>query len=134
MAASTTRIPFAAEAVLDAVKQLSPAELLRFDREFQTWREQNGAPRDQEASLLLEIERNSHLPRPDQARFEDLRRKRHAEMLTPEAQQELRDLWQRVEEMNVVRLEAVIELEKRRSTSVSALMKDLGIRDPPDVF
>ena len=48
--------------------------------------------------------------------------------------EELQDLWQRVETMNIVRLQALAALAQRRGTDVRALMRDLGVADNLRVF
>jgi hypothetical protein len=122
------------EHLLEAVKQLSPAELNEFVKRFDQWQEQNGQPAEDEATLLACIKRNSRLPAAEQRRFNHLRRKRQAEKLTKSEQTELHSLWQRVEQMNVVRLEALTKLAKRRGTDVRTLMHQLGLPENRDVF
>jgi hypothetical protein len=130
--------------LLGAVKQLSPAELHEFTRQFLVWQEQNGMqvsqskiPRseaEEEMALLACIEENSRLPQALQQRFNLLRRKRQAETLTKSEEAELQALWQRVEQMNVARLEALTKLAQRRSTDVRTLMRELGLKENRNVF
>lgn len=132
------------EQLLGVVKQLSPAELREFTRQFWAWQEQNGMqvsqskiPRskaEEEAALLARVEENSRLPQALQRRFNLLRRKRQAETLTKSEEAELQALWQRVEQMNVARLEALTKLAQRRSTDVRTLMRELGFKENSDVF
>jgi hypothetical protein len=124
----------AAERLMTAVKQLTPAELREFTRQFAEWREQNGGQENEEPALLRRIQENSNLPATEQRRFDRLRRKRQAEMLTKAEEGELQALWRRVEQMNVARLEALIQLARHRGTDVKTLMRELGLAERPDVF
>ena len=88
----------------------------------------------EEAICLAKIERNSRLPLQKQQRFNLLRGKLHAEKLTQSEEIELQNLWQSVEQMNVKRLEALIELAKGRGMHLRALMDELGIGKSDEVF
>lgn len=81
-----------------------------------------------EATLLREI--NQGLPRETWRHYAALKEKRRAETLTPEEQAELISLSDKMEEMNVRRMENVVQLARLRRTSVDALMDDLGIKSP----
>ncbi len=140
MATAPTRAIWTADDLLAAVKQLPPAELREFQRQFAAWSGQNGGPngasspqRDEE-TLLSAIRENSALPPPEQRRFNRLRRKRQAGTLTAPEEQQLQDLWRLVEQMNAARLEALGELARRRGTDVRKLMRQLGLRENHDVF
>jgi hypothetical protein len=122
------------EHLMAVVKQLSPTELCEFMRQLAAWREQNGTQTDEEAALLACIEKNSRLPAAEQRRFNHLRRKRQAETLTKPEEAELQAFWQRVEHMNVVRLEALTKLAQRRGADVRTVMRELGLAKSPDVF
>jgi hypothetical protein len=124
----------AVERLMAAVKQLSPAELHEFARQFAEWREQNGKRSDEGAAVLASIKENSSLPATEQRRFDRLRRKRQAETLTRAEEAELQALWRRVEQMNVARLEALTKLARRRGTNVRTLIRELGLTQRPDVF
>jgi hypothetical protein len=120
--------------LLSAVKQLSPAELQTFMQQLATWQQQNGQPADEEAALLACIKENSRLSAAEQRRFNRLRRKRQAATLTKAETAELQALWQRVERMNVVRLEALTTLAQQRGTDVRTCMRELGLVESLDVF
>lgn len=122
------------EHLLAAIKQLSPAELRDFTQQFTRWQEQDRKWVESEAELLASIEENSRLPAAAQRRFDRLRRKRQAETLTPSEGTELQGLWQRVEQMNGARLEALTKLAKRRDTDGQTLMRELGLSENRDVF
>jgi len=81
-----------------------------------------------EAALLREINRG--LPAQTWQHYGELKEKRRAETLTPEEHAELIALSDQIEEMNVRRMEAVVELARLRQISVDALMDDLGIKSP----
>ena len=117
-----------------AVKQLSSAELREFMEQITAWQQQNGQPFDEEATLLACIEKNSHLPTAEQRRFNHLRRKRQSETLTKAEEETLQALWQKVEQMNVARLEALTKLAQLRGTDVRACMRDLGLEEHPGGF
>jgi len=55
-------------------------------------------------------------------------------MLTPAEAEALQALWQRVEAMNVTRLQALATLAQRRNTDVKTLMRDLGVTDNLSAF
>jgi hypothetical protein len=137
MAAPQARAKRTVKELLAAVKDLSSAELREFEREFTSWRDHNGqgdgTPSEEEA-LLARIRQNATLPTAEQRRFERLRRKRQAETLTPSEGQQLQALWQRVEQMNAARLEALAELARRRHTDVRTLMRQLGLSENRNVY
>lgn len=81
-----------------------------------------------EAELMQEINRG--LPGEVWRRYGALKDKRRAATLTPEERSELITLSDRIEEMNVRRMETIVRLARLRQTSVDALMGDLGIRSP----
>jgi hypothetical protein len=136
--------------------QLSPAELRAFTQKLAEWQEQNGRQVERseippsppfekggrgdlsgaevESALLASIFENSRLPAAEQRRFNRLRRKRQAETLTKSEEAELQALWQGVEQMNVVRLEALTKLAQRHGTDVLTLMRELGLKENRDVF
>jgi hypothetical protein len=137
MATPQARAKRTVQELLAAVKGLSSAELREFEREFTSWREHNGkgdAGRSDEEALLARIRQNSTLPREDQQRFDRLRRTRQAGKLTKPEERRLQALWQRVEQMNAVRLEALAELARGRGTDVRSLMRQLGLSENRDVF
>jgi hypothetical protein len=132
----TVQVPaqLTVEHLMAAVKQLSPSEWHEFQHQLAAWQAQNGMLDATEAELVTCIEVNSHLPAATQRRFNRLRRKRQAEMLTPAEAAELQALWQRVEAMNVTRLQALTTLSQRRNTDVKTLMRDLGVTDNLSAF
>ena len=81
-----------------------------------------------ETELLLKI--NQSLSAYVQQRFNELVVKRQAETLTPEEHQELLQLTDQIEKSDAKRVQYLTELARLRGTSLTALMKDLGIRPP----
>ena len=132
----TVQVPaqLTVEHLMAAVKQLSPSEWHEFQHQLAAWQAQNGVPDATEAELVTCIDVNSRLPAATQRRFNRLRRKRQAEMLTPAEAEELQALWQRVEAMNVTRLQALTTLAQRRNTDVRTLMRDLRVTDNLSAF
>jgi len=132
----TVQVPvqLTVEHLIAALKQLSPAELRKFKRQFTEWQKQNGSAKNEETALLARIEENSHLPAAEQRRFNRLRHQRQAETLTKAEETELQALWRRVEQMNAVRLEALARLAQQRGTNVRALMRELGLAERRNVF
>ena len=132
----TVQVPaeLTVEHLMAAVKQLSPNELREFMQQVATWQQQNGQRAEEEAALLARIAENSRLPTAAQRRFNHLRRKRQTTTLTSPEAAELQALWQRVEQMNVARLEALTTLAQGRGTDVQTLMRELGLAEPPNVF
>jgi hypothetical protein len=122
------------EDLMAAIKQLSPVEWREFQHQLSQWQEQNGIGEQTETTLLARIQEASALPEAEQHRLTQLRRKRQAEELTATEESELRALWQRVEQMNVGRLEALTRLARQRNTEVKTLMRELGIPAEPGVF
>lgn len=122
------------EHLMAAIKQLSPAEWQEFQRQLAEWEAENVRREETEATLLACIDENSRLPVAEQRRFNHLRRTHQAEGLTAVEEAELQGLWQRVEQMNVARLEALTRLARHRHTDVRTLTGELGIADDPGVF
>ncbi|HEV3260775.1 MAG TPA: hypothetical protein VG013_28230 [Gemmataceae bacterium] len=140
MATALTRDPWTVDDLLAAVKQLPPADLREFQRQFAAWSAQNGevegtsSPKGDEEALLAVIRENSGLLAAEQRRFNQLRRKRQGGTLTEAQEKQLQALWSRVEQMNVARLAALIELARRRGTNVRTLMRQLGLPENRDAF
>ena len=140
MATAGAGAPFTVDDLLAAVKELPPADLREFQRQFAAWCGQNNdferalSPKGYEEALLAAIRENSVLPGAEQRRFNRLRRKRQAGTLTGSEEQQLQTLWRQVEHRNVARLEALGELARRRGTDVRALMRQLDLPENRDVF
>jgi hypothetical protein len=139
MATVPARVRHTAEQLLTAVKELSPADLREFERQFGAWKQQNhgagtdSAP-DADEALLACVQENSSLAPREQRRFNRLRRKGQAGTLTASERKELQALWRRVEDMNVARLRALAVLARRRGTDVKTLLRELGRAENLGVF
>ncbi len=114
--------------LLKTAEQLSLSELEQFASQVLALRAKRRAPSlpQTEAELLLKI--NQGVPLEVQARYSELIDKREAETLTPDEYEELLRLTEQVEELQARRLKYLAELAGLRKTSLSELMKDLGIR------
>ncbi len=115
------------EQLLKAVGQMSPAELDWFVSRVITIHAERRAPvLDQpEADLLMRINRG--LPPDVQARYDELKGRRDAEVLTADEHRELLGLSDEVERLQTERVEAMVGLARLRGTSLTQLMDDLGI-------
>jgi hypothetical protein len=140
MATAPVRAQWTVDELVAAVKQLPPADLREFAQQLAAWSRQNNeaqgaasADRDEEA-LLATIRENSTLPATEQRRFNRLRRKQQGGTLTGAEEKQLQALWLRVEQQNVARLAALIELARRRGTQVRTLMRQLGLPENRDAF
>ena len=85
--------------------------------------------REAEARLLQQI--NEGLPPEMWRRYNELIAKRQAETLTPDEHATLIALSDQIEDLNVRRVESLAELARLRQTSLSELMRQLGIKAPP---
>ncbi|MBU2609425.1 MAG: STAS/SEC14 domain-containing protein [Chloroflexi bacterium] len=116
--------------LLKAVGQLNQSDLEQFVSQIialRAKRQAPGLPRA-ESELLLKI--NEGVPPDVQTRYNELIAIRQAEALTPEEYEELLRLTQRVEKLEVRRVEYLAELARLRGTSLTALMENLGIQPP----
>jgi deferrochelatase/peroxidase EfeB len=59
--------------------------------------------------------------------------KRHAETLTPEEHEQLIQMSDRLEQLNVTRIQALIQLATFRNQPLTDLMQTLGINPHPDI-
>lgn len=114
--------------LLQAARQLSRTELQRFVTQVVALRAQQQATSlpQAEADLLLTI--NAGLPPLLQARYTALKAKRKAETLTPKEHQALLRLTAQVEKLQAERIAALAELARLRQTTLTALLKQLGLR------
>ena len=115
------------EYLLNAVKQLPPAELREFMQQFSEWQKQNGE--ENEAVLVTLIQEYSFLPPVEQARYEKLRHKCELTTLTEHELAEYQSLLQQLEARNVKRIEALSTLAQRRGTTLRGIMAELGLKD-----
>jgi hypothetical protein len=85
-----------------------------------------------EADLLQQI--NIGFSAETWAQYHTLIAKRHAETLSPQEHAELIQLSDRLEKLNVVRIQAFIQLANLRNQPLSDLMQTLGISPNPEVL
>jgi len=116
--------------LLKAVGQLNQSDLEQFVSQVIALRAKRQAPSltQVESDLLLKI--NEGVPSGVQARYNELIAKRRAETLTPDEYEELLRLTRQVEKLETRRVEYLAKLARLRGTSMTALMKNLGIRPP----
>jgi hypothetical protein len=118
--------------LLNAARQLSPADFQQFVAGVLDLRAERQSPRltAAEADLLLRI--NAGLPAELRERLGELDDKRNAGTLTPDEHAELLRLTGEVERREAERVAALTELAQLRRTSLAAVMNQLGIRTPAD--
>ncbi|MDQ3812780.1 MAG: hypothetical protein M3347_02380 [Armatimonadota bacterium] len=116
--------------LLAAVKQLSPAERGEFARQFAEWQSQNGSQKDEEAALIEATK--MRLPASEERRFRRLISKSERGTLTAKDLEEYHVLAQKAEKLNVVRVEALAELVRRRGKPARVVMKEIGWYSPND--
>jgi hypothetical protein len=117
--------------LLDAARQLSPNELETLVCRLLTLRKHQSVPAlDEDESRLFEVI-NEGLPEETRERFVELKSRLKNRTMTPEEQQEFNRLTDEREKQNVRRLEALVELSKRRGVPLRELMDQLGVVPPP---
>jgi hypothetical protein len=121
------------EHLMAAIKQLSPSELREFAQHFAAWQEKNSTQVDEDVALLATIEQNSRLPAAEQRRYERLRRKCERGMLTEHELAGYQRLLRQLEARNVKRVESLIAIAQRRSTTLQGIMAELGLPSADNV-
>ena len=116
--------------LLKAVGQLSKPELERFASEVIALQAQKKAPSlpRSESELLLKI--NQGLPEKFKRRYDELIEKRRAENLSQKEYNELLRMTHETEKFEAQRVECLVQLAKTRKTTLSGLMKSLGLQNP----
>ena len=131
MAVARNKTEVSSDKLLEEADRLSSPELEKFVAKviaLQAHRRAPGLPKD-EVDLLARINRS--LPSDAHKRYRVLIGKREDENLTDEEYEELLRLTDQAEQVQVERLEALIELAHIRNTSLDDLMKSLGIKPAP---
>lgn len=131
MAVVLVQATLTTEDLMAALEQLEPAEAEKVARRLLHLQARRRAPdvSAREAELLREIYRQK---RPGfQDRFDQLNAKRRAFALSSEEQEELLHLVEESESFTVRRLEVLGELAQLRQMTLSALMRQLGLKAPP---
>jgi len=80
---------------------------------------------DEEQALLVAI--SGRLPTEAQRRLDELWEKSHGETLTPAEQAELLAFVQQVEQRDVIRVEALARLAKKRGKTVSNFLQEIRV-------
>jgi len=119
-----------ADQLFKEASQLSQPELDQLASKIISLRARRSAPSlpGREAELLERINRG--LPTLLQERFAELVTKRDAEALTPKDHEELKALTLQVERIEAERIQNLGELASLRGTTLSNLMKSLGLLAP----
>ncbi len=112
-----------------AVEKLPTEELTRFVRRVVAIQARRGAALliDEEEQTLLEAIKGRLATHDAQERLDVLREKSREGALTSAEQAELLSFVQQVESRDLARVEALAALARKRGTTVSALMHELGL-------
>ncbi|MFQ5858740.1 MAG: hypothetical protein ACE5LU_24330 [Anaerolineae bacterium] len=116
------------EDLIHAVEKLSSDELTEFTRRVIVIQARRGIPLlvDEEEQALLSVI-SGRLSPEAQHRLDVLREKSREGTLTPMEHADLLAFVQQVERQDIARAQALVELAKKRGTTVSKLMQDLGL-------
>jgi hypothetical protein len=130
MAKQQPSVPLSVEELLNAVRQLAPAELHEFKRQFAAWENQNGK-RPHDETTLAEVAK-ARLPATEQRRLRRLMAKSENGTLTSKELAQYRVLARRAERLNAKRAEALAELVRRRGQPARVVMEEIGWEDDAD--
>lgn len=124
----TMELPY--DELWQVVEQLNLPDLEKFSRQTSSLLARRRTPvLSQQESTLLQTINQSAISPDEQEVFDALLVKRQAETLTTSEHQELIALTDRLEELNVQRLDALVKLAHLRQVSLMVLMEQLGIGD-----
>lgn len=126
---NTSNIGF--DQILERLSQLETSELETFREKVSLLLAQRKAPHLSaiETNLLEQI--NETLPHKVEERHIALQEKVHEETITPAEHEELMALIPVIEQADVARLEALVELSQVRQVTLPKLMQQLGIEPSP---
>jgi len=115
--------------LLAAIDKLPNQALLEFGWRVRALQTKRGLPFVEAADeqALLQIIADQRLLEPDQNRLAWLRQKSDEETLTPEEHTELLRYVHRVEQLDLTRIEALIELAQKRGVTLREVIHQLGI-------
>ena len=115
--------------LLAAIDKLPNQALLEFGWRVRALQTKRGLPFVEAADeqALLQIIADQRLPEPDQNRLAWLRQKSDEETLTPEEHTELLRYVHHVEQLDLTRIEALIELAQKRGVTLREVIHQLGI-------
>jgi hypothetical protein len=118
------------EQLLEAIKQLSPAELREFRKQFTAWQEQNGQQAADDPALLQAA--HARLPVTAERRLKRLIAKSEQGTLTAKERADYQALAQQAERIDVMRVEALAELVRRRGQPAAVVREKIGWEDGAD--
>jgi hypothetical protein len=123
-------MPTSTEQLLKEIEQLPQPELEVFVDQVLKLRAQRQVPHlsASESELLAKI--NQGIPEPLQQQFEHLVMKRQQLTITEAELTELIEITDRIEALNVERIQALAELARSRNQSLTQVMQNLGIQPP----
>lgn len=115
--------------LLMAVAKLPAPELATFVRRAMAIQAQRGVPllHADEEQLLLQVIANQRLSEVEQKHLDGLREKSRSGVLSPSEQAELLAFVQQVERQDLTRVQAFVELARKRGTTLDHLLHDLGL-------
>ena len=119
--------------LLDGIAQLDLPELERFSFKVSNLVAQRKSPYlpQRESELLQQI--NLSLPAEKRQRYAELNAKLLDETITLAENQELGELIEQIEQADVERLQALVELAQLRNMSLARLMEQIGVSQSPHV-
>jgi hypothetical protein len=119
--------------LLDGIAQLDLPELERFSFKVSNLVAQRKSPYlpQRESELLQQI--NLSLPAEKRQRYAELNAKLLDETITLAENQELGELIEQIEQADVERLQALVELAQLRNMSLARLMEQIGVSRSPHV-
>lgn len=115
--------------LLAAVEKLPNPALVEFGWRVRALQTKRGLPavETEDEGALLQVIADQRLPEADRKRLAWLREKSEDETLTSEEHAELLRYVQRVEQLDLTRIEALIELAQKRGVTLREVMQQLGI-------
>jgi len=134
MASVQVKAQLTYDELLRAVEQLNPPDLEKFVSQVISLRARKKAKGFSKSETELFLKINQKIDPKLQKRFDELTSKRRAETLTSGEYKELLKLTDEIEKFDVKRVEYLAELAQLRNTTLSELMKELGIQTPEYVL
>jgi hypothetical protein len=130
MAAPLARNPLNLEQILEAVAQLSPAEMDELEHRLAARRVENGNEGLDERTLVRSA--RCRLTAAAEHRLKELIVRSERGALTPSQLTEYQALAQEVQRLDAVRAQAIAELARRRGKSVRAVTGEIGCEGGED--
>lgn len=123
-----SKVQFDLRDIISSMTELELPDLEQFRNQLNLIIAQKKAPNlsKRETELLLKI--NQVLSNEQLSRYEALKVKMEEDNISLKEHKELLSIVKEMEVIDVVRLEALVELSQIRGISVQQLMKDLGIK------